>query len=271
MVWRGHVGIVSDPKEHSFFSFTRTGPDTQFYDSPYWRSRGSARFYRYVREKPLRSGRTLEAKRGSEQEPLAVTGRSSENRPPSKLSKPVSASNAAFAVDSSNSGADEIPREIVLQVAGKNPAPEEVVVAFGEMNRDSGKSLRKRGLSNPGRTTIVYGEVRVSAVEIKGKKGSALVSIETLGTSSGTQRDSQPHWSEITLDFEKTKKGWVMGPVQETYVSREAALQALSARLAELAQNADATAEQEREQKQIIRFLNLLVAEDSKAVSAQSH
>jgi len=37
-------GIVIDPKQHSFFSFVRSGPDTQFYDSPYWRSRGIARF-----------------------------------------------------------------------------------------------------------------------------------------------------------------------------------------------------------------------------------
>ena len=44
-----------------------------------------------------------------------------------------------------------------------------------------------------------------------------------------------------------------MSPIQEAaYVKREVALQVLSARLAELAQNTDATPEQEREQKQII-------------------
>jgi len=37
----------------------------------------------------------------------------------------------------------------------------------------------------------------------------------------------------------------------------------LSARLAELAQNTDVTPEQDREQKQIIRLLNLLVTDDS--------
>ena len=61
-----------------------------------------------------------------------------------------------------------------------------------------------------------------------------------------------------------------MSPLPEAaYVPREVALQALSARLAELAQNVEATAEQE--QKQIIRFLNLLVSEDSRAASAQSN
>src|SRR5215475_13488262 len=35
VVWQGHVGIVIEPRDHSFFSFVRSGPDTQFYDSPY--------------------------------------------------------------------------------------------------------------------------------------------------------------------------------------------------------------------------------------------
>ena len=63
-----------------------------------------------------------------------------------------------------------------------------------------------------------------------------------------------------------------MSPIQEAaYIKREVALQVLSARLAELAQNMGATPEQEREQKQIIRFLNLLVTGDSSAASAQSN
>ena len=63
-----------------------------------------------------------------------------------------------------------------------------------------------------------------------------------------------------------------MSPIQDAaYVNREVALQVLSARLADLAKNTDATPEQEREQTQIIRFLNLLVTDDSSAASAQSN
>ena len=276
VVWRGHVGIVSNPKEHSFFSFTRTGPDTQFYDSDYWRSRGIARFYRYMTEKPPRPGRTLEAARRANQEPLGAN-RSSDNRPPSKFPKPLPALNSVLAADASGSGLAssslaETPREIVLQVAGKNPAPDEIVTAFIVMNQGSSKFLRTRGLSGLGKTMIVYREIRVSAVEIKGKRGSALVSIESLNPSQNAQMGTLPRWRELSLEFEKTKRGWVISPLPEAaYVSREAALQALSARLAELAQSADATVEQGREQKQIIRFLNLLVPDDSRAVSAESN
>ena len=266
VVWRGHVGIVIDPKEHSFFSSVRSGPDTQFYDSPYWRSRGIARFFRYVAEKP-RSGPTLEATRHAHQQPLQVATRSSENRPPS-----ASASNSAPAVETYNSPTVETPREIVLHVAGKNPSPHEVAAAFVEMNQDSGESLRTRSLNSLGKPIIVYREVRASEIQIKGKRGTALVQIESLGASLNMQMDSQLRWKEQSLELEKTKRGWVMSSIQDAaYVKREVALQVLSARLAELAQNTDGTPEQEREQKQIIRFLNLLVTDDSSAASAQSN
>jgi cell wall-associated NlpC family hydrolase len=50
IVWRGHVGMVVDPREHLFYSFTSSeGPATDDYKSPYWKSRGKPRFYRYVK------------------------------------------------------------------------------------------------------------------------------------------------------------------------------------------------------------------------------
>jgi NlpC/P60 family len=273
VVWRGHVGIVIDPKEHSFFSSVRSGPDTQFYDSPYWRSRGSARFFRYTTEKPLPAGRTLAATRHADQQPLQTASRSSENRPPSRMAKPAPTSApSAPAAETSSSTTVETPQEIVLQVARKNPSPDELLAAFVEMNRNSGESLLTRSLNSLGKPIIVYREVRVSAIQVKGKRGTALVRIESLGAPPNMQTDSQRRWKEQSLEFEKTKRGWVVSPIQEAaYVKREVALQVLSARLAELTQNTDATPEQEREQKQIIRFLNLLITDDSSAASAQSN
>ena len=50
VVWHGHVGIVVDPEERSFYSWRSVGPDMARWDSRYWRSRGKMRFYR--RQKP---------------------------------------------------------------------------------------------------------------------------------------------------------------------------------------------------------------------------
>ncbi|HEY2457397.1 MAG TPA: NlpC/P60 family protein [Candidatus Acidoferrum sp.] len=274
VVWRGHVGIVIDPKQHSFFSLVRSGPDTQFYDSPYWLSRGIARFFRYVTDKPIHADRTLEAAGHADHKPLQGASAGSENRPLSKLSKSASAraSHPVPAVDIFNPTTVETPREIVLRVEGKKPSPDEVVAAFVEMNQDSGDSLRTGSLNNIGKSIIVYRELRASAVQIKGKRGTALVRIESLGTLADTQLETEPRWREQSLEFEKTKRGWVMSPIQDAaYVKREVALKALSVRLADLAKNTDANPEQEREQRQIIRLLNSMVAYESGAASAQSN
>jgi cell wall-associated NlpC family hydrolase len=49
VVWQGHVGIVVRPSRHVFYSFLRSGPSTDDYESPYWMSRGRPRFYRYIK------------------------------------------------------------------------------------------------------------------------------------------------------------------------------------------------------------------------------
>jgi NlpC/P60 family len=49
VVWRGHVGIVVSPVQHSFFSAMRSGRGVEFYDSAYWQARGQPRFFRYLK------------------------------------------------------------------------------------------------------------------------------------------------------------------------------------------------------------------------------
>jgi cell wall-associated NlpC family hydrolase len=49
VVWPGHVGIVLNPRQHSFFSALRSGAGVDSYNAPYWKERGRARFYRYVK------------------------------------------------------------------------------------------------------------------------------------------------------------------------------------------------------------------------------
>ncbi len=49
VVWRGHVGIVISPVQHSFFSAMRSGHGVEFYDSTYWQARGRPRFFRYLK------------------------------------------------------------------------------------------------------------------------------------------------------------------------------------------------------------------------------
>jgi NlpC/P60 family len=56
VVWRGHVGIVVNPSEHTFFSTTSSGTRMENYRSGYWRTRGYPHFFRYSTKSPAKAG-----------------------------------------------------------------------------------------------------------------------------------------------------------------------------------------------------------------------
>src|SRR3989475_10396549 len=94
IVWPGHVGIVLDPLEHSFYSLVSTGLEAQNYLAAYWMSRGRPRFYRYKIEnaeimtasKTPASSRTSHSAKQQETEVAAEerspVAASNSNRPP---------------------------------------------------------------------------------------------------------------------------------------------------------------------------------------------
>jgi cell wall-associated NlpC family hydrolase len=49
VVWPGHVGIVVNPAQRSFYSALSSGLGVEAYDSDYWKERGRARFFRFVK------------------------------------------------------------------------------------------------------------------------------------------------------------------------------------------------------------------------------
>ncbi len=49
VVWHGHAGIVIRPSKHVFYSFLHAGPGVDDYESRYWKGRGQARFFRYIK------------------------------------------------------------------------------------------------------------------------------------------------------------------------------------------------------------------------------
>ena len=58
VVWPGHVGIVINPAQRAFFSRLRQGPGIDAYDADYWKERGQARFYRYIKNTPAHAAKT---------------------------------------------------------------------------------------------------------------------------------------------------------------------------------------------------------------------
>jgi hypothetical protein len=110
---------------------------------------------------------------------------------------------------------------------------------------------------------IIYEDLRVTGVEIKGKRGSARAEIDCIALLAEGRMEPQRDGEQLGLELQRTKKGWVMRPANEnTFVPRDAALRILAARLALLTQREDTGTLKEHEQAQIIRLLNLLVEDN---------
>jgi len=271
VVWHGHVGIVMDPHEHSFFSSVNSGPRTEYYNSAYWRARGTPRFYRYLIATPLKteSSTTERANRSPEQGPgvPGATGRGAIYGPTLEAVKTAPTKIPAVADQSEEvveSGAGTVvASQIVLRVSGKQPAAADVAQGLAATNRDAGEILRTGNLEKLGRPVMIYQDLRVTDVAIKGKRGSAQVEIDCIALLAGGRAEPQRDGEQFVMQLQRTKKGWVVNSQTEnSFVPRDAALRILAARLAALTQHDDTTAAKEREQAQIIRLLSLLVEEN---------
>jgi hypothetical protein len=276
IVWRGHVGIVVNPKEHSFFSSVSTGTRIQDYDSSYWRARGHARFYRYLTSRPAQSVGQVEeaANRPPELQPKPQARSSTTTRagdPPAlqtvKTAPTPVAKTRAEAVNkaptevaSAGTARGDNATQMPLPTGKRQPQAADVANALAVANLNASEILRAADLERLEQPVVVYRELQVSGVELKGKRGAAQVQIETLAAVSAERMEAQQGWEDHQLELQRTKKGWVMTPAdQNVYVPREAALRILASRLASLTQSADRSTAKDREQDDIIRFLNLLV------------
>jgi hypothetical protein len=162
----------------------------------------------------------------------------------------------------SGAGAVVAP-QIVVHFSKKQPSAADVAQGLAATSRDAGEILRTGNLEKLGRPVMIYQDLRVTDVAIKGKRGSAQVEIDCLALLDGGRMEPQRDGEQLSLQLQRTKRGWAITlPTENSFVPRDAALRILAARLASLTQHDDTNEPKEHEQAQIIRLLSLLVIED---------
>src|SRR5256885_515019 len=146
IAWPGHVGIILDPREHSFYSLVRTGLETQDYEGTYWRSRGRPRFYRYkvenaeiltAAEAPTSPGVSDSAKLHDtapvieERSPVAA---SASHRAPKTASERtrVLRGSGTLPAPAVATATFEIPRSIFITAGNKRPTSSQVAEGISE-------------------------------------------------------------------------------------------------------------------------------------------
>ena len=268
VVWRGHVGIVVNPIEHSFYSSVRPGLRTDFYDAPAWTARGPARFYRYAVAKS--SSLVLAGNR-----PVKAPSEPALANPATVVDTPENLSNSADLVrDESDSASSavpgtesasvpakfEIPSSILVAAVQEKPSQLEIASAISELNSATGDILREQNPLQTGRKVIVYDGLTLERPKLSGKRGSVQARIESRVTLAADRIEQTRHRESLRLDLLRTNEGWqVLAPKNAIYVPRDIAVRMLAARLALLTQEGSAPGgDSTSAQAQIVRVLSTL-------------
>ena len=269
VVWRGHVGIVTDPIEHTFYSSVSSGLRTESYDDPYWRAQGHPRFYRYV----LPGSADLNASDFSGPVNNSKVQTTSHIVPVHKeisdapsLTSDIPTKVEPHAIPSSPIPPLKrrliLPPSIMVVAAANRPTREEVGEAISEFNSGSGNLLRDWPVADSERIVVVYDQLSVDRIELKRERG--LVDVEVDGILSigskgleGKRRREKQRW-----ELRHTPQGWqLLAPTNRTYVPRDVAVRVLAGQLAFLTQNGVASDDLDpslQQQRMIVRALGFL-------------
>jgi hypothetical protein len=241
VVWPGHVGIVVNPAESTFFSALRSGAGVDSYSSSYWRERGTPRFYRYAK---TAAKVRQEIAAGNPGLTPASLGDSDEGE--SKPAGTVNLANIRF------------PRVQIINSA--KPRNREVTQALQlSLNADL-EGLREADLFKLPRPMIVFSQVEVRTVKVHGQQGQAQVRITALLSLDGGQMSLKP-WQQIQTWPMRRRDGnsWeLLLPQDELYLPRATAVRVLAHQLSRLA-DAEDPAANSRQKSELAQMLNAIL------------
>ena len=273
ITWPGHVGIVLDARQHSFYSLVRSGLQAEDYLGPYWRSRGTPRFYRYIlysgsdvtsakttRPAPPSSNSSSRRSSAATTEVRAEAERTSPQRPTEEAalrSKVI----AAPASPENPTVAEPIPSRILLTPEQRRPTEAEAFDGISELGDAAASLLRTAQPLTVNTPVVIVDDFRIERVETKRDKGWAHLQIDSHVRIAGEGADFKRKHEKVRWELRRDASGWVaIAPAERAYVGRDAAVRVLAAQLAEMAQSGAAAQHDETIIGQEARIANLLSA-----------
>lgn len=230
IVWPGHVGVVVNPQEHSFYSSLNSGLKMDEYDSPVWLARGPARFFRFV----LQNGEHVRTGIGE-----SVSARAENDGPESSAN-----GNRATSTVGSN------------QPRGTSPAYTDEVFLNGErLKKDGVQRALLSGWSNASddrqerwqevHEKVIVEAFKIERISLNGDSGTLETKIKSPARFTSDEMDVHSSMIPVTLRLARTQNGWkINDPTGRMYLSGGAAVVAISEHLASLARDNASRAEQ---------------------------
>jgi hypothetical protein len=277
IAWPGHVGIVVDRLQHSFYSLVSTGLDAQDYEAPYWRSRGKARFYRYKvieagilnAAKAPASTRISHTARERRAAPVIEKRSPAESAASNRTPKTASGRTAVIygpqipTTPEPSATTTEVPPSIIIAAGNKQPTREEVAEGISELSNAAGNVLRANDPLKLPLPVVIVEQFSVERVEIKRDHGWAHLQVESRVAMAGGGTDLRRRREKVRWELRRTESGWeAVTPLDRTYVPHDVAVRDLAARLARLTESDGAAAHQEtilHQESQIAGLLSALL------------
>jgi hypothetical protein len=249
VVWPGHVGIIINPTQKTFFSALSAGAGVESYASPYWKARGTPRFYRYVKAR---------ATRDREEKPPTTPGLQRAALAAKDDITSMSPADASFA----DAGPAEIPPPRLQIIDSQRPKPDQVTQALLSAMDADADSLRNTDVFKLTRPLIVVSKLVTRTVKIHGGEGKAAVHITAALSvdADNVTLDKQQQTQTWTLRRRDRKSWEVSLPQNALYVRRDFAVRALSHQLAALADAEDSAANL-HQKSQLAQMLNAILEE----------
>jgi NlpC/P60 family len=260
IVWRGHMGIIVNPVQHSFFSSLRTGFGVEKYDSRYWRKRGRPRFYRYVETAPV--GLTLAAAKTSSNN----EGELAAEEPSAEAEEPVAIPPTSLPVTSS-SNSQELENGIPTSVTADRATPEALRQALEERfsDSDSDAQLVNADLLHSSKPVVIVENFQIKKVHVKHDQGWAEVQMNEPSSLTAGQAILQRRSEKQRWPLYRSGKEWHLElPTSTIYLPKETAVRLLAHELAAMTGRRTAPtngSQQDAQQAQLARLLDRLLGE----------
>lgn len=266
VAWRGHVGIVINPTQHTFFSALRSGLGVEHYDSGYWRRRGHPRFLRYTRETiptVLATTQAASLRTSDAVEDDDAAGDDVEAIFPAPDNVPPLAPTQGIA-PTTNPANGKIAIPYVQVIRSLRPNTSQVQSALLAAFTSTGQTLDGSDLFRLPQPVIVFDKFDVKKVHLTGSQGWADVTISEPSTLTGGQASMKKHSERQRLSLtRRDDQTWeITLPPDAIYIPREVAVRILAHQLAALT---DAPEPSAPESKKVVvaRLLNLLLEPSS--------
>jgi hypothetical protein len=264
VVWRGHAGIVVNPRQHTFFSSLRSGFGVESYDSAYWMGRGHPHFLRYVKRTP--ASVLASSSRAVSLKPTGMHGSGSVDIMPGK-SEPGSATEESEGDSALRLEAPSIPSvPAFVVVKSSKPRPEQLRETLLAGFRETADALQGQDVFKLSFPLISFDNFKILKIQRKGDQGWAELQISgpdaIIGRSTRVKKVAQrQRWS---LRRRNADTWELLLPTDAVYVPRDLAVRILAHQLATLSEAGSAASGDHDKQAQLARWLDVLL-DDSRS------